>query len=42
MSKVIDFQKAVPERKFNGKRIEIARVFRGIHHYYLYLEGLQV
>lgn len=30
MSKVIDFQKAVPERKFNGKRIEIARVFRGI------------
>lgn len=30
MSKVIDFQKVIPERQFNSSRLEIARVYRGI------------
>lgn len=30
MNKIIDFQKAIPERQFNSSRLEIARVYRGI------------
>ena len=30
MNKIIDFQKIIPERQFNGRRLEMARVYRGI------------
>lgn len=30
MNKIIDFQKVIPERQFNSKRLEIARIYRGI------------
>jgi Zn-dependent peptidase ImmA (M78 family)/DNA-binding XRE family transcriptional regulator len=30
MDNIIDFQTALPERQFNGKRLEIARVYRGL------------
>lgn len=30
MNKIIDFQKVIPDRQFNGCRLEMARVYRGI------------
>ena len=30
MNKIIDFQKVIPDRQFNGSRLEMARVYRGI------------
>ncbi|MDE7248150.1 MAG: helix-turn-helix domain-containing protein [Lachnospiraceae bacterium] len=30
MNKIIDFQKVIPERQFNGSRLEMARVYRNI------------
>lgn len=30
MNKIIDFQKIIPERQFNGRRLEMARVYRGV------------
>ena len=30
MNKIIDFQKVIPDTQFNGSRLEMARVYRGI------------